>query len=161
MAKTVFERKGEQDIKNRTLVIVRRLPAAPKEVFTAWTDERQLVKWLGPKTMTVPSAKSDPREGGSYRVTMRSSEGKQFTVSGQYCELRPASRLVMTWAWEEEGGHGPVTCVTVELKPSGKSTDMHFHHALFADKVTRVSHRAGWLEIFDKLAAHLRTRTLN
>jgi uncharacterized protein YndB with AHSA1/START domain len=161
MAKTAFERKAEQNVKDRTLVIVRRLPATPKEVFTAWTDERQLVRWLGPKTMTVPSAKSEPREGGGYRITMRSTDGKQFIVSGQYCEFRPAQRLVMTWAWEEEGGHGPVTCVTVELKPSGKSTDMRFHHALFADKDARASHRSGWLEIFDKLAAQLRAKTLN
>ncbi|HEY7750586.1 MAG TPA: SRPBCC domain-containing protein [Aestuariivirgaceae bacterium] len=161
MAVTVAERKAQQNVRSRTLVMVRRLSATTEAVFGAWTDERQLAKWMGPKTMTVPRAKSDPREGGGYRITMRSPEGKEYTVSGQYCEIRPAERIVMTWSWEEEGGHGPVTCVTIELKPSGKSTEMHFHHALFADKQGRDNHKSGWQGSFDKLAAFCKGKGLN
>jgi uncharacterized protein YndB with AHSA1/START domain len=161
MAKTTLERKSEQSVKERTLVMVRRLPAAAQKVFEAWTDEQQLAKWMGPKDMTVPKAKSDPREGGNYRITMRSPEGKEFTVSGQYCEVRPAERIVMTWSWEEEGGHGPVTCMTVELKPAGKATEMRFHHALFADKQGRNNHNTGWQGSFDKLAAFCKGKSLN
>jgi glutathione S-transferase len=161
MAKTNLERKAEQSIKERTLVMVRRLPAAPKQVFQAWTDQSELVKWMGPKDMTIPEASTEPREGGAYRIVMRGADRKDLTVSGQYCEMRPARRLVMTWAWEEEGGHGPVTCITMELRAAGKATEMRFHHALFADKQGRDNHHAGWRSIFDKLAVYLRTQRLN
>jgi uncharacterized protein YndB with AHSA1/START domain len=161
MAKTALERKTEASVRERTLVMVRRYQASPKQLFEAWTNERELAQWIGPKNMTVPMAKSEPREGGRYRITMRSAEGKDFIVSGQFCEMRAGERIVMTWAWEEEGGHGPVTCVTIELKPSGKSTEMRFHHALFADKEGRASHRHGWEESLDKLTRHFKSRSLN
>jgi uncharacterized protein YndB with AHSA1/START domain len=161
MAKTALERKTEASVRERTLVMARRFQASPKQLFEAWTNERELAQWMGPKNMTVPMAKSEPREGGLYRITMRSAEGKDFTVSGQFCEMRAGQRIVMTWAWEEEGGHGPVTCVTIDLKLSGKSTEMRFHHALFADKQTSASHRAGWRDIFEKLARHCKSRSLN
>lgn len=161
MVKTALERKAEQSVKDRTLVMVRRLSAPAQKVFEAWTDERQLAEWMGPQDMTVPKCACEPREGGSYRVTMRSPEGKEFTVAGQYCEIRPAERIVMTWSWEEEGGHGPVTCLTIELKPSGRATEMRFHHALFADKQGRNNHMAGWKGSFDKLAAFCKGKTLS
>ena len=55
----------------------------------------------------------------------------------------------------------PVTCMTIELKPSGKATEMRFHHALFADKQGRNNHMAGWKGSFDKLAAHCKGKALN
>jgi uncharacterized protein YndB with AHSA1/START domain len=161
MPKTTLERNTEKSIKDRTLVMARRLPATAEAVFRAWTDDRELAKWMGPEDMTIPEAVADPREGGNYRITMRAKDGKQFTVAGQYCEIRPAERIVMTWAWQEPAGHGPVTCVTIELKPSGKATEMQFHHALFADKAGRNSHMSGWKSIFDKLAAYCRAKRLN
>jgi uncharacterized protein YndB with AHSA1/START domain len=88
MAKTALERRLEASVRERTLVMVRRFQASPRRVFEAWTNERELAQWMGPKDMTVPMAKSEPREGGRYRITMRSGEGKEFTVSGQFCEMR-------------------------------------------------------------------------
>jgi uncharacterized protein YndB with AHSA1/START domain len=161
MVKTTLERKGEMSIRDRTLIFVRRLPAAPEKVFKAWTDQRDLAQWMGPADMTISGVEVDAREGGGYRITMRSQAGKEFTAAGQYCEMRPAERIVMTWAWEEAAGHGPVTCITIELKPAGKSTEMRFHHALFEDKDTRNSHRSGWQSIFDNLARWCRTSALN
>jgi uncharacterized protein YndB with AHSA1/START domain len=161
MVKTTLERKGETSIRDRTLIFVRRLPAAREKVFKAWTDQKQLAQWIGPADMTISSVEVDAREGGGYRITMRSKEGKEFTAAGQYCEVKPAERIVMTWAWEEPQGHGPVTCITIELKPAGKSTEMRFHHALFEDKDTRNSHRSGWQSIFDKLARWCKTSALN
>jgi uncharacterized protein YndB with AHSA1/START domain len=161
MVKTTVERKAEASIRDRTLVFVRKLPAGREKVFRAWTDQKQLAQWMGPEDMTIPSAKVDAREGGFYRITMRSKEGKEFTVSGQYCEVKPAERIVMTWAWEQEGGHGPVTCITIELNAAGKATEMRFHHALFESKDTRNSHRSGWQSIFDKLARWCKASALN
>jgi glutathione S-transferase len=161
MAKTDLERKVEQSIRERTLVMVRRLPAAPKQVFQAWTNEAELAQWMGPKDMTIPEARAEAREGGPYRIVMRGADRKDLTVSGQFCEIRAAERIVMTWAWQEDKGHGPVTCITIELRGAGKATEMRFHHALFADKQGRENHRVGWQSTFDKLALYLKKKRLS
>jgi uncharacterized protein YndB with AHSA1/START domain len=71
--------------------MVRRLEASPKQVFEAWTNERELAQWIGPEDMTVPQAKSEPREGARYRITMRSAEGKEFTVSASSAKCAQAN----------------------------------------------------------------------
>jgi hypothetical protein len=46
---------------------------------------------------------------------MSSPEGKDHIVSGVYREITRPERLVLTWAWEEEGVRGHETLVTIEL----------------------------------------------
>lgn len=161
MARTTFERKAVTSIKERTLVMVRRFAATPDKVFSAWTEAGELARWMGPAGFSVPESTTDPREGGSYRLTMRSPAKTEHTVTGTYCEMKPGERLVMTWAWEDgKGSHGPVTCVTVELRKAGKATEMRLHHALFEEKTERNHHKEGWQSSFDQLASYLRGKPL-
>jgi uncharacterized protein YndB with AHSA1/START domain len=55
------------------------------------------------------------RVGGAWRTVMSSPEGKDHIVSGVYREITRPERLVLTWAWEEEGVRGHETLVTIEL----------------------------------------------
>lgn len=160
MAKQAFEKKAEASIKDRTLIEVRRFKASREKIFDAWTDAKQVAKWMGPKGFTIPVAKLEPREGGKYAITMNSPAGSAYTVGGTYCELVRPSRLVFTWAWQQPEGHGPVTCVTLEFRPAGKGSELRFHHALFEDKAGRDSHRGGWREALDKLSLHASGKTV-
>ena len=142
-------------------MMVRGFAAAPGKVYSAWTEAEQLAQWLSPAGFSVPESFSEPREGGSYRVTMRSPKKSPHTVAGTYCEWKPAERLVMTWSWEAgKGGHGPVTCITVELRKAGKGTEMRLHHALFEDRADLQSHKAGWQSCLDQLDSLLRGKPL-
>ena len=151
MAKSTYAKTAEASIRERTLVDVRRFPVAKEKVFDAWTDGSQIAKWMGPEGFTIPEAKLDAREGGGYRITMRSPSGSSHVIAGTYCEIKRGTRLVFTWAWKDGKDSGPVTCVTLEFKAAGKGSEMRLHHALFEDRAGRDNHRGGWDEALAKL----------
>ncbi len=77
--------------------VVTRTFAAPRErVFAAWTDPKQLAQWFGPHGFTNPVCEMDARPGGRYRIVMRSPEGTDYPLVGEFIELEKPARLVMT-----------------------------------------------------------------
>jgi uncharacterized protein YndB with AHSA1/START domain len=52
-----------------------------------------LARWCGPKGFSAPSVELDVRAGGSYRIEMQPPEGDAFFLSGEFCEVDPATRL--------------------------------------------------------------------
>jgi uncharacterized protein YndB with AHSA1/START domain len=138
------------------LTLTRKLDASPGAVFRAWTDPALLARWMGPRSVKAEVASMDVRVGGSYRIVMHLSSGGTRTVRGVYQELRPAERLVFTWAWDDDSGKpGHETQVTITLRAIGKQTEMTIHHVRFADATSRDSHNHGWNGSFDKLAEAL------
>jgi uncharacterized protein YndB with AHSA1/START domain len=49
--------------KKRDLVVIRVFDAPVEQVWKAWTDPRQVMRWWGPKGFASPLAKMDFREG--------------------------------------------------------------------------------------------------
>ena len=139
------------------LVITRVLDAPPILVFKAWTEPGHMVRWMGPKGFTAPSAKMDVRPGGQYRALIRSAEGKDHWFHGVYREVVEARRLVFTFAWEKEGEHGQENLVTITFAEENGKTRMTFTQALFPSVEERDSHEGGWSEAFDKLNAYVAT----
>lgn len=72
---------------------IRTLEAPADKVFAAWIDGAQLQRWL------APIAKADGRVAGRFRLEVRTPEGSHV-VTGEYRELVPARRIVMTWVYE-------------------------------------------------------------
>jgi uncharacterized protein YndB with AHSA1/START domain len=141
---------------DRELRLVRRFPVKPEQVFRAFADPRRLVKWWGPKGVTIPLCEMDVRPGGRWVTTMRSPDGSDMTVSGVYREIDPPSRLVFTWAWHGDGKRGHETVVTIALKPHGAGTEMTLTQAAFESAQSLNAHRQGWSSSFDCLAEYLR-----
>jgi uncharacterized protein YndB with AHSA1/START domain len=141
---------------DRELRLVRRFAAKPEQVFRAFADPRRLVKWWGPKGVTIPLCEMDVRPGGRWVTTMRSPDGSDMTVSGVYREIDPPSRLVFTWAWHGDGKRGHETVVTIALKPHGAGTEMTLTQAAFESAQSLNAHRQGWSSSFDCLAEYLR-----
>jgi uncharacterized protein YndB with AHSA1/START domain len=139
------------------LVITRVFKAPPELVFAAWTQPEHLAHWSGPEGFTTPHHEMDLRPGGRYRACLRSPEGVDHWVRGVYREIQPPMRLVMTHAWEDEGGQaGPETLITVTFhQENAGHTRMHFRQTGFTSKESRDGHQGGWSSSFDKLAAHL------
>ena len=82
---------------DRALVKTRIFDAPREIVFEAWTRAEHLVNWWGPNDFTLPFCEIDFREGGSYRFCMRSPEGEDYWVWGEYREIDEPGRIVMTW----------------------------------------------------------------
>lgn len=132
---------------------IERVFDAPREtVFKAWTDPRMLGKWWGPVEYPVFSASMDVRVGGVWRNGLRSPDtGKELWHGGVFREIEPPSRLVFTFAWEEEGERGLETVVTVLLRAEGKRTRMIFHQTPFVSVSERDGHAYGWGSAFGRL----------
>lgn len=138
----------------RILVITRRFEASRERVFEAWIDPRHVVHWWGPHGFTVPHLEMDVRPGGAYRIGMHSAEHGEYVVRGVYREIEPPGRLVMTWAWEDDNGEpGHETLLTLTFEEADGGTVLTLHQAVFDSAAQRDSHREGWGECLERLAA--------
>ncbi|HEX6927864.1 MAG TPA: SRPBCC domain-containing protein, partial [Gammaproteobacteria bacterium] len=86
----------------------------------------------------------------------RSHEGSEYWIRGVFREVDAPSRLVFTWAWEDDDGKpGHETLVAVTLEEFNGRTRFCFHQAAFESVESRDSHNGGWTECFDRLEAYL------
>jgi uncharacterized protein YndB with AHSA1/START domain len=95
-----------------TEIQMSRTFAAPRElVFQACTDPRYVAQWmLGPEDWTMPVCEVDLRPGGSWHFVWRKGNGKEMSMTGQYKEVEPPARIVLTENW---GGDWPETTNTL------------------------------------------------
>src|SRR2546425_4733755 len=69
--------------------------AAPRElVWKACTDAAHLAQWWGPKGFTAPVCEWDARPGNKIYVVMRSPDGTDFPMGGQFHEVVPPERKI-------------------------------------------------------------------
>ena len=131
--------------------------AAPREqVFDAWVNTDVLKRWWRAQpTWETPVAEVDAREGGGYRLSMRTDEGELHTVHGEFSEVRPPERLAYTWAWDD----GPdaamagseSSLVVVEFLEDGDGTLVKLTHSGFASDEIREMHAQGWAAVMANL----------
>ncbi len=141
-----------------SLTLVRRIAARPSIVFDALTTPDGIRCWWGPDDGPVLSAASDPRQGGRFKVRFRMLDGTVHESTGEYLEVVPPARLVMTWRWAEGGDPaktGGETRVEISLRPIGIGTELTFTHARLQTEASRDSHHWGWNRALDKLERHL------
>jgi len=137
-----------------SLTLVRRIRARPAIVFDAVTTAEGIAQWWGPDAGPVLLSESDPRVGGRYRLRFRMLDGTEHETSGEFLEVAPPERVVMSWRWkggEEDPGESRVE-ITLKAVPEG--TELTFVHSQLHDEETRRSHEGGWTGALDKLEAH-------
>jgi uncharacterized protein YndB with AHSA1/START domain len=137
------------------LELSHRFAASPEEVFDAWTNPDVLRKWWAAgETWETPLADVDLREGGRYRLSMKTDTGEVHTVGGEYREVQRPDRLVYSWQWEE--GPDPVqggkeTVVTVDFVPDGGGTLVRLVHTGFPAEEIKQMHAHGWQAVLANL----------
>jgi uncharacterized protein YndB with AHSA1/START domain len=99
---TLTDPKVQVEVADRAFTLVRWFDAPRERVWRAWTDPAELAQWWGPHGYTNPVTETDVRPGGSLRIVMRSPEGTEFPVTGQYLEVDPPSRIVFTDVLSDE-----------------------------------------------------------
>ena len=134
-----------------TLEMKRVLPAAPSDVFAAFTDPNKLAKWWGPEGFTVPSLELDPCVGARYRIEMQPPEGDPFYLTGEFREVDPPVRLAYTFVYEDPDPDDVDTLVELSFRDLGGSTEVVFAQGPFKTAARRGLHRDGWTDSFDKL----------
>ena len=126
--------------------ITQRIEAPPEIVFAYLTDSRRFVRWMG------VGAELDPRPGGRYRIDV---DGEHI-ARGEYQEVDPPHRLVMSWGWE---GHPTIppgsTTVEITLTPEAGATVLRLRHLGLPDEIERRQHAEGWKVYASQLTANL------
>ncbi len=135
-----------------TLVIERVIAATPERVFRAWTESGELARWFGPENFSTRVVENHVEPDGRYAFVMTSPDAEEFELSGQYREIVPPTKLVMTWKWSTDDYD---TLVTVEFRADAQNTLLRLTHEGFpgADEVTR--HDQGWTSTINDLERHL------
>jgi uncharacterized protein YndB with AHSA1/START domain len=137
-----------------SLVLKRRLKAAPEKVYEAWTKPEQMTHWWGvaggPKP---PVAETDLRVGGRFRVQFWDPKNDHHSVSGVYREVVPNRKLAFSWAWQTTPERESL--VTIELNPITDGTMLTLTHEQFFDEKARDDHGRGWNVALDRLETFL------
>lgn len=136
------------------LVIRRTYAASPQRVYEAWTNPELAKQFLCPADVTIGEVKMDVRVGGTFKIEMLHEDREAFVALGVYKEVVPASRLVMTWRWEEDNpADEHETLLTLEFNPHGSGTELVLTHENLASLESRTNHEHGWSTLLEKLDA--------
>ena len=115
--------------------ITQHIDAAPELVFKYLTDPTRFTQWMG------VGAELDARPGGRFRIDV---DGEHIAM-GEYEEIDPPRRIVMTWGWQ---GHPTVppgsTTVEITLTPEASATVLRLRHLGLPTNEERRLHTAGW-----------------
>lgn len=128
--------------------------AAPIErVFRALASE-EIVNWWGSEdTYRTTKWTGDLRVGGSWRTDGISSEGKPFSVGGEFLEIDPPRKLVQTWRADWDGGN--VTTITYRLDTIPSGTRITLKHTGFTGRPESCGgHANGWERVLGWLRVY-------
>lgn len=89
------------------LFVVRDFNAPRDMVFKAYTDPKIIIKWMGPKDLTMKIEKMECKNGGSYRYMYKSPDGYESVFRGVVHEVLKSERIIQTFEFEglPESGH--------------------------------------------------------
>jgi uncharacterized protein YndB with AHSA1/START domain len=149
----------------RELSITREFNAPRETVWRALTDPEQYAQWVAPEGFTAPHCELDVRVGGKALVCMRSDSGDEIWSAGEYIEVDPPRRLVISDYFADEHGNRvsatrygfpgewPENCrIELTLTEDGGKTTLQMRQGPLPEGVAEGS-SVGWNSSLDKLAA--------
>ncbi len=84
----------------KDVTFVRMLGSSQEKVFKAWTDEKQMKKWWGPRGMENSVCEINPKVGGKINIVMKAGKemgqmaGQKFPMSGEFTEVNLPNKLM-------------------------------------------------------------------
>jgi len=146
---------------DQQILMTREFDAPKHLVYRAWTTPELVSRWWTGQRGRMTVAEIDLRVGGTWRYTMVANGGFEVAFHGEYLEILPTERIVMTEVYE--GMPGPAALVTVTFTEHDGRTTLSVLMALptkeVRDAVLQSGMEAGVQESWDRLgeiAASLR-----
>ncbi|AZO08530.1 MULTISPECIES: SRPBCC domain-containing protein [unclassified Mesorhizobium] len=143
------------DVSAGTILATVTIAVPPERVFRAITADDQIPLWWGADDMyRTTKHTADLRPGGAWRSEGKSADGQDFHVGGEYLEVEPPHRLVMTWKAPWDGDN--VTTVTYTLEAVEEGTRLTLRHDGFGPRQESCrSHGSGWERVLGWLGGFL------
>ena len=151
----------------KELTITRIFDASRDLVWKAWTDQKIVQKWWGPRGVTNPICEWDARPGGTIYIVMLAgkelgpAEGMKWPMKGTFKEVIPQSRLVFVGGALDDVDRGSDTFieneVTVDFEDLGGKTKMNLHVVITKAEGPKApaalqGMTEGWNQQIDKLS---------
>lgn len=113
----------------------------PKTLFSFFTDPEKMVRWMGRHILL------EPRIGGAYRIDVNGHD----IAKGEYLEIVPYEKIVMSWGWENLKVLPPgSSTLEFQLIPKDNGTLLVLtHYDLPEEKIQ--SHLEGWTHYMARL----------
>lgn len=152
----------------------RTLPAKPRAVWRAWTDEEALLRWWGPKGFPPTHCDLDLREGGRFHYGLQVPDGDVMWGCWDIEGIEPGRLLTFLSCFSDPSGGGPTrhpwepdwplwlhTAIRFSEVDDGTELDVTWIPVdATAAEVLRFARghedcRAGWTGTLDQLADYL------
>lgn len=153
----------------QNLVLTRVLDAPREQVFAAWTEPAQMMRWFEPAENTMSECHIDLRIGGRMLYCMRTPAGQDFWCGGVYTEIMPPEKLAYTEIFADAEGKviSPAEFgmpegwptgaqVTLKLEDIGGKTRLTADSGVSVALSKLVGSDQGWSQILDKLAEYVK-----
>jgi len=147
--------------------ISQRVNAPRPTVYRALIDPRAVVTWMVPTGMTSRVHAFDPREGGTFRISLTNDAptgtGKTTvhtdTYHGRFIKLVPDEEVVEVVEFEtaDPALRGEMT-ITISLADAQGGTEVLAVHDRLPPGLSPADNEAGWRSSLSKLAALVETR---
>ena len=135
-----------------TVRLHRVLQSPPERVYRAFLDADAKAKWLPPNGFTGKVHHSDPRVGGTYKMSFTNfTTGKSHAFGGKYTELVPHERIRYTDTFDDPNLPGEMQ-VTVNLKKVSVGTEVSIVQEGIPDMIPAEACYLGWQESLTLLA---------
>lgn len=131
-----------------TLSVSKIIRAPIESVFNAWLDPEMLAKFMTPaEGVTVPSAESDARIGGNFKIIMKVGDN-ELPHSGEYIAIDPHTSLIFTWqsAHSVDG-----STVSLNFSKVAEGTSVELTQVKFLNEEAKNDHLGGWTAILNSL----------
>lgn len=139
---------------DETTLRIERLVDAPLEaVFRAWTTREAMETWYRERPDDIVRVvELDVRVGGRYQIEFGPAGETPYVETGEYLEVDPPHRLVMTESLEApHGTQWADTTVTVVLEAHDGKTRLELVHQHFPSEARRNDAGGGWPGFLDRI----------
>ncbi len=110
------------DLKDRTIILERRIDAPRSLVWVAWTDPAAIPQWWGPEGHTCRTSSIDLREGGVWMFDMIGPDGTVYPNRHRYLEYVTEERIRYLLDDGVDSDKPPHADVTVVFEDLGDAT---------------------------------------
>lgn len=145
------------EIQNKELTITRTFNAPRELVWEAWTNQKHIEQWWGPKGFTNPVCEWNAKTGGKIYIEMKAPDGVRYPMDGVFREIIENEKIVFTSAaLDKKGEHLFEVLNTINFIDEGDKTKLVLHFIFSNIKPEGLKHiggaEFGWNMSLDKLA---------
>lgn len=135
-----------------TVRLHRVMATQPEKIYRAFLEADAMAKWLPPDGFTATVHHSEPKVGGSFRMSFRNfTTGDGHSFGGEYLELAPSERIRYTNNFEDPNLPGTIQ-VTVTLKKVSVGTEVSIVQEGLPDVIPVEACYLGWQQSLANLA---------